>query len=314
MVARWGIMLVALVVLVPVQGIAGQVADPVAILTEIKANQGEVRVKLASDADWKAPLPLLSLRPNDQLRVTQNAQAVLFFTGGQGTVIISAGNSPYTIQTQAAAPTGKTADLIAGLGRLLTGKKKDLSYVPLTTRSVQQPPLLLSPRDGKLIGPPVFEWGGSDRLRYAVRLLGPQGPVWEQANLPRVPLAYPSNAPPLTPGVTYQWELEARGYPLQRGSFTLLAPEQIVAIRDTLRTLEPAALPGYPKNTVSLMRAAFLFEQALFTEARRELVAAIAADPDEPTLHLLLGQIYERMGLMVLAAEEYDEAQFLSPR
>ncbi len=273
-----------------------------------------MRVKLASDADWKAPLPLLSLRPNDQLRVTQNAQAVLFFIGGQGTVIVSAGNSPYTVQAQVAVPAGKAADLFAGLGRLLTGKKKDLSYVPLTTRSVQQPPLLLSPRDGKLVGPPVFEWGGSDRLRYTVRLLGPQGPVWEQANLPRAPLAYPSNAPPLTPGVTYQWELEAREYPVQRGSFTLLSPEQIGTIRDTLRTLDPAALPGYPKNTVSLMRAAFLFEQALFSDARRELVAAIALDPDEPTLHLLLGQVYERTGLMVLAAEEYDEAQFLSPR
>lgn len=126
-------------------------------MTEIKANQGEVRVKLASDADWKAPLPLLSLRPSDQLRVTQDAQAVLFFTGGQGTVTVSAANSPYTVQAQAAAPAGRTADLLDSLGRLLTGKKKDLSYVPLTTRSVRQPPLLLAPRDGKLTGSPVFE-------------------------------------------------------------------------------------------------------------------------------------------------------------
>ena len=64
------------------------------------------------------------------------------------------------------------------------GKKKDLTYVPLATRSVKQPPLLLSPRVGKLLGPPILEWGGSDRLRYTVRVFSPQAKVWEQANLP----------------------------------------------------------------------------------------------------------------------------------
>lgn len=78
--------------------------------------------------------------------------------------------------------------------------------------------------------------------------------------------------------------------------------------------LEPAALPGYPRNTVILMRAGFLFEQGLYAEARQELLAAIAADPDEPSLHLLLGHVYERTGLRELAAEEFDEADFLSTR
>ncbi|MBI4573353.1 MAG: hypothetical protein HY713_08750 [candidate division NC10 bacterium] len=56
------------------------------------------------------------------------------------------------------------------------------------------------------------------------------------------------------------------------------------------------------------------FEQELYTEARKELLVAIAADPDEPALHLMLGHVYERIGLAELAAEEFDEAQFLSSR
>ena len=186
---RWWIILVAVAVLAPALAFAGQAGDPVAVLTEIKTGQGEVRVKLASEADWKAPLPLLSLRPGDQIRTTQNAKAVLMFTGGQGTVTVSAVNSPYTVQAQSAAPGGKTTDLVASLGRMLSGKKKDLAYVPLTTRSVKQPPLLISPRDGKLLGPPVLEWGGSDRLRYTVRIRGPQGLLWEQRDLPRASLS-----------------------------------------------------------------------------------------------------------------------------
>jgi len=272
-----------------------------------------VRVKLAAEADWKAALPLLSLRPGDQVRATQNATAVLMFTGGQGTVTVSAGNSPYTV-TPPPAEASQAPALVGTLARVLMGKKKDLTYVPLATRSVKQPPLVLSPRDGKLLGPLILEWGGSDRLRYTVRLFSPQDKIWEQANLPRAPFAYPATAPPLAPGVLYRWELEAKDFPLQQGQFTLLSAAEIAAIRENLAALDPSALSGYPKNTVVLMRAGFLFEQGLYTEARKELLTAITADPDESSLHLLLGHIYERTGLKELAAEEFDEAEFLSSR
>jgi len=312
--ARWWIILVALAVLSPTSVLAAPAADPVAVLTEIRTGQGEVRVKLAAEADWKAPLPLLSLRPGDQVRATRNATSVLMFTGGQGTVTVSAANSPYTVQPPAAGAGGRTPELLANLSRFLMGKKKDLTYVPLATRSVKQPPLLLSPREGKLLGPPLLEWGGSDRLRYTVRVFSLQGLVWEQANLPRTPLPYPASAPPLAPGVPYRWELEAKDFPIQQGQFTILPPAESTSIRENLAALQPVALPGYPKNTVILMRVGFLFEQGLYTEARKELQVAIGADPDEPSLHLMLGHVYERTGLTELAAEEFDEAEFLSTR
>jgi hypothetical protein len=312
--ARWWIILVALAVLSPTSVLAAPAADPVAVLTEIKAGQGEVRVKLAAEADWKAPLPLLSLRPGDQVRATRNATSVLMFTGGQGTVTVSAANSPYTVQPPAAGAGGRTPELVANLSRFLMGKKKDLTYVPLATRSVKQPPLLLSPREGKLLGPPLLEWGGSDRLRYTVRVFSLQGLVWEQANLPRAPLPYPASAPPLAPGVPYRWELEAKDFPIQQGQFTILPPAESTSIRENLAALQPVALPGYPKNTVILMRVGFLFEQGLYAEARKELQAALAVDPEEPSLHLMLGHVYERTGLTELAAEEFDEAEFLSTR
>ena len=306
----WGI----LESLAPAHAFAASAGDPVAILTEIKPGQGEVRVKLAAEAGWKAPLPLLSLRAGDQLRATGNATAVLLLIGGPGTVTVSVANSPYTAQAPAAPSaggSGRTPGLVANLGRILAGKKKELTYVPLAVRSVKQPPLLLSPREGKLLMSPVLEWAGSDRLRYTIRVLGPQGMVWEQGNLPRGPLPYPPAAPRLLPGVAYRWELEARDFAPQRGQFTILRPQEIAKVRESLDALAPSALSGYPKNTVTLMRAGFLFEQELYAEARNELQVAIAADPDEPSLHLMLGHVYERTGLKALAAEEFDEAQFL---
>ncbi len=316
MSTRWWIILLllleSLAVLVPLAGRAAAVGEPVAILTEVKSGQGDVRVKPAGEADWKAPLPLLSLYPGDQLRATGNAVAVLMFSGGQGTITVSAANSPYTVQVPTGAlGQGKVQGLIADLGRMLAGKKKDLTYVPLAVRSVKYSPLLLAPRDGKLLGPPTLEWAGSDRLRYAIRIFGPQGLVWEQGNLPKAALPYPAGAPRLSPGVPYRWELETRDFPVQQGQFTILPPAEAAQVQDTLNALDPAALPGYPRNTVILMRAAFLVERELYGEAQKELQAAIAADADEPSLHLMLGRVHERVGLAELAAEEFDEAQFL---
>jgi hypothetical protein len=301
--------------LAPTSGLAASPGEPVALLTEIRPGQGEVRVKHATETDWKVPLPLLSLRPGDQVRVTRSATVVLMFIGGQGTVTVAAANSPYTVQSAAAGGVrGKTPEVVATVTRILMGKKKDLMYNALATRSVTQPPIILSPRDGKLLAPPVLEWTGPDRSRYTVRLFGPQGLVWEQANLARVPLPFPSSATPLRPGVVYRWELETKDFPVQHGRFTVLSSPEVTGIRETLSALEPDALPGYPTNTVTVMRAGFLFEQALYAEARTELLAALRADPDEPSLHLMLGHVYERTGLPALASEEFDEAQYLSSR
>jgi Flp pilus assembly protein TadD len=60
------------------------------------------------------------------------------------------------------------------------------------------------------------------------------------------------------------------------------------------------------------MRAGLLFQESLYADARRELVKAISASPEEATLHLLLGHVYDRTGLRQLAASEFDEAEALS--
>ena len=291
-------------------------ADPIAMVTEIRTGQGEVRVKSAQESDWKPALPLLSLRPDDQVRATNNAVAVLMFTDGQGTATVTAANSPFLVRSPQATggAGGKTAELMASVSRVLMGKKKDLSYVPLTTRSLRQPPMLLSPRAGKLLDAPTIEWSGSDRVRYTVRVVGPAGVVWESKDLPRALLPYPSTAPPLTPGVAYRCELEAKDVPVQRGDFVIASATEIATARDALAALDPSRLPGFPKSTVVVLRAGFLLEQEMYAQARQELLSALTADPDEPTLHLLLGHVYDRTGLARLAAEEFDEAQFLSTR
>jgi adenylate cyclase len=291
-------------------------ADPVAVLTEIRPGQGEVRVKLAGETDWKAPRPLLALRPGDQVRVLGDGQAVLVFTGGQAAQVVTQANSPFAVLApRPASGAERVRGLLGSLTEFLLGQQSEPAYRPLTTRTVRQRPVIVSPRETRLLpGPVRLEWQGTDHLRYRIRVVGPRGTVWEQGDLPRQPYEYPAVAPPLDPGVRYAWELEARGHPPQQAAFELLSTAEADRVRADLALLQPGALAGVPRNTVVVLRAGHLFQEGLYHEARRELLAGIAADPDEPTLHQLLGWVYERTGLPDLAAEAFAEAQFLSTR
>lgn len=68
------------------------------------------------------------------------------------------------------------------------------------------------------------------------------------------------------------------------------------------------------KTTSAILKGSFLISRELFYDAREILLEAAKADPDEPTLHFLLGEVYEKTGLKSLAQEEYGEAQLLSTK
>jgi len=308
-----GVIVAAVVVLTAAPAWA---QEPLAVLTEMQIKGGKVEVKTAAEPDWQTPKPLLSLRPGDQVRVSGGGRAVLVFTGGRGTQVVTQANSPFTVQAQAGEGVTDRAKAVMGnVTTFLLGQQREKTYQSLSVRSVRaQPPVILAPRDSRVLpGGLNFEWSGSDRLKYRVRLLGPQGALlWEQAELDRKPLAYPGGAPALTPGVRYTWELETKEHGVQRASFDVAQPTDAARVKDALASLTPAAAKGYPPATLSLMRAGLLFQETLYADARRELVTAIATDPEEPTLHLLLGHVYDRIGLKGMAANEFDEAEALT--
>jgi len=296
---------------------AAMAADPVAVVTEIRAEGGQVEVKRAGESAWGAAQPLQALRAGDQIRAGGAARAAVVFTGGRGAQSVSSANSPFTVQPPAAAASGdKLRGLVGGVTDFLSGKQKDLAYLPLSVRNVRPPRVVqLSPRDTKILpGAVAFEWNGSGTLRYRVRVLSAQGLLWEQADLPRRPVAYPASAPALQPGVRYLWQLETAGQPVQQTEFEILASGDSARVQESLGLLVPASLPGYPDSSVAIMRAGYLLRDGLYAEARRELLAAVAKDPDEPTLHLLLGRVYETIGLADLAQREFIDARDLAAR
>ncbi len=125
----------------------------------------------------------------------------------------------------------------------------------------------LAAADQLLPGPVTFEWSGSDRLRYSIRVRGPQGALWEQAHLPPQPLTYPETAPALRDSVPYTWDLQTKGHPVQRAQFELLPASEAARIQEALALLQPDPLGGAPTNTIVLLRAGLFFGEGLYQEA-----------------------------------------------
>jgi hypothetical protein len=290
-------------------------ADPVAVLTEIRPGQGEVRVKRAADAGWVAPQPLLALRPGDQIRVTADGRAVIALTGG-GLQTVTAGNSPYTVvSARGDSGSDRVHGLLTGVTQFLLGRAQEPAYQSLSVRGAAEPARIVAPRATKVLaGPVTFEWTGPRAAAYRVRVEGASGLVWEQDGLTRQPVTYPAAAPAIQPGARYTWTLDAPGQATQRAEFETLPTGEAERVRAALADLSPGTLSGYPAGTLVLLRAGFLVQQGLYADARRELVAGIATDPDEASLHQLLADVYARIGLDSLAAEESDEAQYLATR
>ena len=92
------------------------------------------------------------------------------------------------------------------------------------------------------------------------------------------------------------------------------------AVTDALKTWDGHDLP--PESAYAALiadihaarEAGMLASAGLLHDARRVVLDALTSDPDEPALHQALGNLYQKSGLGELAAESYDEAQFLLTR
>jgi hypothetical protein len=291
-----------------------QPRETAAVISEIKPGKGKVEIKSAA-ADWRPAGVLQALRSGDQVRASGDATLVVLFSGGRGTTRIDAATSPWTVPSVTTDGKSRKAQaLVASSIAFLSSGTKEPPNAVAATRSLGVAPVILTPRGGFVLGNAlVFEWMGSQFSRYTVRVASPAGVVVEKAGVVGPRFLYPADAPSLTPGVPYRFEVQGLGHPVQATTFELLDAKRANAIAAELRELE-AALAGTSPNSITVARAGALANAGLFHDARLVVLAALARDPDEPTLHAVLGQLYLRTGLDRQAAESFEEAQLLLRR
>ncbi len=311
--ATCAVLTICLSMLMPAPA-GSQGSEAAGMITELKVDRGRVEVRPAGAQEWRKAGPLLTLRASDTVRATEEATAVILLSGGRGSVKVNKANSPFMVP---ASPSGESKVqkamtlLDASLGFLSTTAKEEPRAV-LSTRGGPKRAVILSPRNGPVMPDALtFEWLGSRFSRYTVRIVGPSGVVWEKKDLTGARFDYPPGAPPLAPGVRYTVQVLAGNHPAQQSWFEVLDSARAQGVRRDLMELEKAAGPTVAPNTLATVRAGFLASNGLLHDARLSLIAALTKDPDEPTLHLLLGKLYEKSGLPEQAAEEYGEARFL---
>lgn len=279
----------------------------------IKVGRGRVEMKTPG-AEWRPASLLSALRAGDQVQAVADATAVVLLTGGRGTVLVEAKNSPYTVAAPQAdeGKVQKTRALLAASLGFLSGGTTEPPKALTSSRAAARPLQILTPRNGPVLPDSlVFEWLGSQFSRYTVRILDPSGVVLERKGVVGARLAYPADAPPLKPGVRYRFQVEALGHLRSEAWFEIVDPTRAAAVQEGLKQLEAALGPGVPPNSLAAVQVGALAAEGLLHNARLVALTALARDPDEPTLQLLLGNLYLKTGLPQLAAESLDEARFL---
>jgi hypothetical protein len=294
---------------------AAGAAEVAGVITEIHVGQGQAEVRRAGSQDWRPVRPLLTLNAGDTVRVGLDASVVILLNGHRGSVTVDATHSPFEVLAPPAerGTLGRGWVLLEESFKALLKASDDSGQVTLGSRGGGRPPTILTPRNGPVLPDAlVFEWVGSRSSRYTIRVVGPSGLVLERKHVAGTTFAYPADAVPLAPGVRYEFQVITAGKLPEKAWFEVADPVRAATIRQDLAELAAAAGPVVSPNTLVATQVAYLTSQGLLVDARLTLVAALANQADDVTMHVLLGDLYARLGLPELAAESFDEARFLS--
>jgi hypothetical protein len=294
---------------------SAQTRDIAGVITELKPGHGVVEIQTAGAAGWRPAAPLAALRGGDTVRVTEDAFVVVLLGGGRGSRRVEAATSPFSVP---ALPAGETA-LRKGAALLqkslgsLSSSRQDPTYVKMGIRGIGQPPVVLSPRDGPILpGEVEVEWAGIRERRYIITVIDPKGVQVQRASLQGLTYTYPADAPALSPGLRYRVQVTTGNLRPEEVWFEILDSARSAAALQDLADVEQAAGSEVSKPTLAALQATVLADQNLLSDARRTVLTALKSDPEEPSLHLLLGTLYKRMGLAEQAAESFEEAALLS--
>jgi len=285
-----------------------------AVISELKAAGGSVEVRKAGQKDWARAALLMALDSGDAVRAAGSGYAVVLSASGGKAVKVTAANSPYELKSgeSRSGRTEKAQIVVNKLVDFMSGKKKEALSTPLAVRSLKRAPGLISPKDSKVLSSlPLFEWIGTPRVPYTLRIMQDDRVVWQKEDIYRVRIAYPSDAPALQAGQRYTWEIETAGYPAVRAWFVIATDAEKRDLETERRLLDESVPASQSLSTNVLLTYGLLILKSFSAEARTVVAAAMASNPDDPLLHFLLGDYYEAVGLNDLAAGEYDEADFL---
>ncbi len=282
--------------------------SPTAVLTSCK---GPVTIVRASGGPVAATFGV-SLSEGDEVKTGADAEAEIMFASGNWVQV--GANSSMKIKGQPSSTKKeqnfevvqnflklKSTEGTSSISGLRSGEKSNdlVAVSPCQTKV----------RDAR----PTFTWTAEDpSLELTFVVYNESGVHWQKTTSGVTSVAYPADAPALVPGVSYSWTLETAdpmvSPPLRTTAsfFEIIAPTDVTALDKDLATID-AKKPS--PTSYHLMRASLYFDRGLVADAITETKAAVATDPDNASLHAILGRLYAETGQTGEAMQEMEKSR-----
>ncbi|HEX5131114.1 MAG TPA: hypothetical protein VFX92_01360 [Candidatus Krumholzibacteria bacterium] len=295
----------------PVHKALADADAPVAVLTSCR---GPVTVIRAGGKSTSATFGL-SLNNGDEVKTGEGAEAEIMFSAGNWVAV--GANSNMRIKGHPGGTTAapKEAESFEVVSNFLKLKSSEGTGSISGLRSADKAAALLpiAPVQTKVRGNnPTFQWKIDDpTAELSLTVYNESGVQWQSDISNATALTYPADAPALQPGVSYSWTLETTdplvSPPLRTTAafFEIIAPADVASLDTELSAID-AKKPG--PVTYHLMRASLFFDRGLMADAISETEAAVAADPDNGSLHAIMGRLYAEAGRTTEAMQEMQKS------
>lgn len=299
--------------LLPCHNIAQSSASALAVISDVK---GSVYLNTAgSDEPLKAVFGT-RLGQGDQVETGKKASVTMLFSNGN---LISLGaNSSITISGNQSG--GSSRNIGAGMA----GNFSDLAMrqdnkgemgVLMDLRSDETSQQLnpLSPCNTMIpTNRPGLKWESRKPAdEFVVRLYNGEGLVWEKRTT-ATHLAFPEDEPGLEFGVSYFWNVEGEdlinSFRSLNQKFTVLPEEKIKEVKQEKERLFETFSEDPDNSSLHSLLGAYYAATGLLEDAIREFELVRDTNPEATLPHEILGGLYSDVGKKDLAIAELQRA------
>lgn len=292
-------------------------ADPLAILAAAK---GQVRVLPASGGDPQQATFGHPLEGGDTVELGDDGSATVVFNDGN-VIELSSGSSITIGGRVSDAPKAASLpdDVFGQVSKYVTGGSRQKGLVALSAMrsgTDDKGAILLSPRESDVMTDrPGFSWRAvQGATRYKLSVSGEQGEIWG-LETDETHVRFPADIDPLRGGADYLWSIQAMGdaglIRDEETFFHVLDDESRELMAEHIDHIGQSA-GGRDTPATHFLCGSYLFTRGVYGDAAEHFEALSRHSPESPAPHEALGNVYRAVGLMDLAAAEFERALSLT--
>ena len=260
-------------------------------------------------AEWGTPL-----FSGDRIRTASGSQAVLLFSDNN--LMTVTGGNTYTVGGQAGGGRAVSSAVISSdtdltLHRAGQGEIEVLGG--LRNSGERQPVTLIGPvRTRVMASGPVFSWVSQDEYElYRVTLRTTGGDVWS-IETTETEVAYPADAPALTPGETYFWKVEAEDMldvvESELASFRIMDTETEASLKTGLAELDGLTPASERGASFQFLLGNLYASHGAYDQAIAAFETIAASYPGAVSVHRILASLYSETGNTAKALKALEKA------